>query len=123
MLIAFAGVAAFMIVSYGLFGLFAILALFVNLVLITAAMSIMQSTLTLPGIAGIVLTMGMSVDANVLINERIRDELRSGKSSILGHRDGVFARLHHHHRHQHDRAAGRASSCSGSAPGRCAASP
>ncbi|WP_088343716.1 MULTISPECIES: protein translocase subunit SecD [Rhodomicrobium] len=81
-LIGFAGVSAFMIAGYGLFGLFAIIALFVNIVLITAAMSILQSTLTLPGIAGIVLTMGMSVDANVLINERIRDELRSGKSAI-----------------------------------------
>jgi len=82
-LIGFAAVAAFMILGYGLFGLFSITALFINLVLITAAMSLMQATLTLPGIAGIVLTMGMSVDANVLINERLRDELRSGKSAIL----------------------------------------
>lgn len=92
-LIGFAGVSAFMIAGYGLFGLFAILALFVNLVLVTAAMSILQSTLTLPGIAGIVLTMGMSVDANVLINERIRDEVRSGKSAILAI-ETAFARAY-----------------------------
>jgi preprotein translocase subunit SecD len=81
-LIGFGAVMAFMVMSYGLFGFFAMTALFINLVLITAAMSLMQSTLTLPGMAGIVLTMGMSVDANVLINERLRDELRSGKSAI-----------------------------------------
>ena len=82
-LIGFAAVMAFMVMSYGLFGVFAMVALFVNLVLITAAMSLMQATLTLPGMAGIVLTMGMSVDANVLINERLRDEIRSGKSPII----------------------------------------
>ena len=65
-----------MTLGYGLFGLFAIIALVVNLAFIIAALSLLQATLTLPGIAGIVLTMGMSVDANVLINERIRDELR-----------------------------------------------
>jgi protein-export membrane protein SecD len=82
-LIGFAAVLAFFTLSYGLFGLFAMVALFINLVLITAVMSLMQATLTLPGMAGIVLTMGMSVDANVLINERLRDELRSGKSPII----------------------------------------
>jgi preprotein translocase subunit SecD len=82
-LIGFGAVMAFMVMSYGLFGFFAMAALFINLVLITAAMSLMQSTLTLPGMAGIVLTMGMSVDANVLINERLRDELRVGKSAIV----------------------------------------
>ena len=75
-----------MVVSYGLFGFFAMAALLINLLLITAVMSLIQSTLTLPGMAGIVLTMGMSVDANVLINERLRDELRSGKSPILAMR-------------------------------------
>ena len=82
-MIGFGAVLIFMVVSYGLFGLFAMLALLINLLLITAVMSLIQSTLTLPGMAGIVLTMGMSVDANVLINERLRDELRSGKSPIL----------------------------------------
>ena len=81
-LIGFGAVLVFMVVSYGLFGFFAMLALLINLLLITAVMSLIQSTLTLPGMAGIVLTMGMSVDANVLINERLRDELRSGKSAI-----------------------------------------
>lgn len=82
-LIGFGAVLVFMVVSYGLFGFFAMAALLINLLLITAVMSLIQSTLTLPGMAGIVLTMGMSVDANVLINERLRDELRSGKSAIL----------------------------------------
>ncbi len=81
-IIGFAGVTIFLVAGYGLFGLFSIMALVVNLAIITAAMSVMGSTLTLPGIAGIVLTMGMSVDANVLINERIREEIRSGKSAI-----------------------------------------
>ncbi|HLT01682.1 MAG TPA: protein translocase subunit SecD [Geminicoccaceae bacterium] len=64
---------------YGLFGVFADIALVVNLVLIIAALSVLQATLTLPGIAGIVLTMGMAVDANVLIFERIREEARVGR--------------------------------------------
>jgi len=82
-LIGFGAVLAFMVLTYGLFGFFAMTALFINLALITGVMSLMQATLTLPGMAGIVLTMGMSVDANVLINERLRDEIRSGKSAIL----------------------------------------
>ena len=64
-----------MVLSYGLFGLFANLSLVMNIILISAALTLLQSTLTLPGIAGIVLTMGMAVDANVLIYERIREEL------------------------------------------------
>jgi preprotein translocase subunit SecD len=76
--VAFAVVALFMIVYYSMFGLFANVALFVNLLLIVAVLSLLQATLTLPGIAGMVLTLGMAVDANVLINERIREELRNG---------------------------------------------
>jgi preprotein translocase subunit SecD len=68
-----------MALYYGLFGVFACIALLVNLVLIVAALSVLQATLTLPGIAGIVLTMGMAVDANVLIFERIREEVRVGR--------------------------------------------
>jgi len=68
-------VILFMAVYYGLFGLMADVALIANLVLIVAALSVLQATLTLPGIAGIVLTIGMAVDANVLIFERIREEL------------------------------------------------
>lgn len=72
-------VIIYMIASYGLFGVFANGALLVNIILILGALSALQATLTLPGIAGIVLTMGMAVDANVLIFERIREELRAGR--------------------------------------------
>lgn len=75
-------VIGFMFGAYGLFGLFANVALLLNIVMLIASLSILQATLTLPGIAGIVLTMGMAVDANVLIFERIREELRSGKSPL-----------------------------------------
>jgi SecD/SecF fusion protein len=84
-------VVTFMVVAYGLFGLFADISLVLNIVLIVGALSLLGSTLTLPGIAGIVLTIGMSVDANVLIYERIREELRSGKS-ILAAIDAGFKR-------------------------------
>jgi len=73
-------VVVFMVLAYGLFGAMASVALMVNLILLMAALSILQATLTLPGIAGIVLTIGMAVDANVLIFERIREEIRAGKS-------------------------------------------
>ncbi len=69
-----------MVLCYGLFGIFSVLALFMNIVLLLAILALFQSTLTLPGIAGIVLTMGMAVDANVLIFERMREEVRLGKS-------------------------------------------
>jgi len=72
-------VLAYMLVSYGLFGLFADIAVVVNLTLTIAALSLLQATLTLPGIAGLLLSVGMSVDANILINERIREELKNGK--------------------------------------------
>jgi preprotein translocase subunit SecD len=73
-------VMVFMVVYYKVFGLFANAALVANLVLIMAILSLLQATLTLPGIAGIVLTVGMAVDANVLIYERIREELRLGST-------------------------------------------
>lgn len=73
-------IVCFMLIAYGMFGIFANIALLMNLVIIMAALSLMQATLTLPGIAGIVLTMGMAVDANVLIFERMRDEMRAGRS-------------------------------------------
>ncbi len=75
-------VVVFMIAAYGLFGIFADIALFVNIFLILGVLSWLGATLTLPGIAGIVLTIGMAVDANVLIYERIREEQRAGKSAI-----------------------------------------
>jgi protein-export membrane protein SecD len=79
-LMGLALVMIFMLAGYGLFGLFANIALIINIALIFAVLSLMGATLTLPGIAGIVLTIGIAVDANVLINERIREEIRSGKS-------------------------------------------
>lgn len=75
-------VALFMVLRYGLFGLFADIALTLNVVLLLAALTLFGATLTLPGIAGIVLTMGMAVDANVLIFERIREEQRNGRSML-----------------------------------------
>lgn len=75
-------VAVYMILSYGIFGVFANLALAVNITLLVAALSTIGATLTLPGIAGIVLTMGVAVDSNVLIFERIREELRDGKGAV-----------------------------------------
>ncbi len=81
-LIGTVAVAGFMLFAYGLFGLFAVIAVMINLTLIVAVMTVLGSTLTLPGIAGLVLTVGMAVDANVLIYERIREELRSGKTPI-----------------------------------------
>ncbi|MBJ6370681.1 protein translocase subunit SecD [Sedimentitalea arenosa] len=77
--IAFAGVLVFMALSYGLFGLFANVALILNIALIFGLLSLIGATLTLPGIAGIVLTVGMAVDANVLVFERIREELKTSR--------------------------------------------
>jgi len=71
-----------MVLLYGLFGLFANVALVFNAILLIGCLSIFSATLTLPGIAGIVLTLGMAVDANVLVYERIREELRSGRSPV-----------------------------------------
>jgi len=78
--VGFLCIIAFMLLYYRFFGLAANLALFLNLVFLVAIMSLIGATLTLPGIAGILLTLGMSVDANVLIFERIREELRRGAS-------------------------------------------
>ncbi|MEP5632649.1 MAG: protein translocase subunit SecD [Tateyamaria sp.] len=78
-LVAFAAVLVFMFLSYGLFGVFANIALVINVGLIFGLLSLVGATLTLPGIAGIVLTVGMAVDANVLIFERIREELKSAR--------------------------------------------
>jgi len=79
-LVAMVAVVLFMWASYGLFGLFANVALAINMALIFGALSVLGGTLTLPGIAGLVLTIGMAVDANVLVFERIREELRDNKS-------------------------------------------
>jgi preprotein translocase subunit SecD len=76
----FAAVSVFMILYYMLFGVFSTVALSVNLLLLVAVLSMLQATLTLPGIAAIALTLGMAIDSNVLINERVREELRNGAS-------------------------------------------
>jgi preprotein translocase subunit SecD len=76
----FGAIAVFMVLYYMLFGVFSVLALGINLLLLVAVLSMLQATLTLPGIAAIALVLGMAIDANVLINERIREELRAGAS-------------------------------------------
>jgi preprotein translocase subunit SecD len=87
-LLGLAAVLVFMAFYYWLFGLIADLALFFNLVLLLAVMSAIGVTLTMPGIAGIVLTLGMAIDANVLICERIREELRNGSTPLAAIRAG-----------------------------------
>jgi preprotein translocase subunit SecD len=77
----FAAIAVFMIIYYVMFGGISVVALGINLLLLLAILSMLQATLTLPGLAAIALTLGMAIDANVLINERIREELRSGNSA------------------------------------------
>ncbi|HEV2212956.1 MAG TPA: protein translocase subunit SecD, partial [Gammaproteobacteria bacterium] len=89
--LGFALVVVFMGFYYKLFGVIADLAVFMNLVLTVALLSLIQATLTLPGIAGIVLTLGMGVDANVLINERIREEVRNGNTP----QSAIFAGYKH----------------------------
>ena len=79
-LYGFAAIAVFMVIYYRLFGFFSALALSVNVLLLVAVLSTLQATLTLPGIAAIALALGMAIDSNVLINERIREELRNGNS-------------------------------------------
>ena len=81
--VATVGVVAYMIASYGLFGVFASIAVLTNVVMILGIMSVMGATLTLPGIAGIVLTVGTAVDANVIIFERIREELRRHSNVVM----------------------------------------
>ncbi|MBB5518340.1 protein translocase subunit SecD [Amphiplicatus metriothermophilus] len=82
LVIGFLAVIIYMVATYGRFGVYADMALLANVVLIAGALSLFGSTLTLPGIAGIVLTVGMAVDANVLIFERIREELVAGKGPV-----------------------------------------
>jgi protein-export membrane protein SecD len=88
LLAGFLFVIAFMAFFYGLFGWFANLCLIVNLVLLLALMSLLEATLTLPGMAGILLTLGMAVDANILINERIREEQKRGRPPLAALENG-----------------------------------
>ena len=78
-----------MAVFYGLFGWFANIALLMNLVLMLGILSVMGATLTLPGMAGILLTLGMAVDANVLINERVREEVKNGRKPLAALEAGL----------------------------------
>ena len=87
-LFGFAAIALFMCVYYQFFGIVSTLALGFNLLLLLAVLSMLQATLSLPGIAAIALTLGMAIDSNVLINERIREELRSGKSPQVAINEG-----------------------------------
>jgi preprotein translocase subunit SecD len=82
LIIGAALIFAFIILAYGLFGVFAALALIVNVLMMFGALSMTQATLTLPGIAGLILTMAVAVDANVLIYERMRDEANSGRAAM-----------------------------------------
>jgi preprotein translocase subunit SecD len=86
--VGFALIAAFMIVYYMLFGVVSVISLAINLLLLVALLSMLQATLTLPGIAAIALTLGMAIDANVLINERIREELRNGTTPQAAIKEG-----------------------------------
>ena len=79
MVVAFAGIIGFMVFIYGFFGMVASIALIMNVVLTVALLGLLGATLTMPGIAGLVLGLGMAVDANVLIYERIREELRTAR--------------------------------------------
>jgi preprotein translocase subunit SecD len=94
--IGFIAIAVFMIMYYLMFGTVSVLALGANLLLLVALLSMLQATLTLPGMAGIALTLGMAIDANVLINERIREELRNGvppQTAIHAGYDNAFATI------------------------------
>ena len=115
-------VVVFMIVTYGLFGLFASIAVGVNVGMIFGVLSLLNATLTLPGIIGIVLTIGIAVDSNVLIYERIREEVRTGRSPSPPSTPGSRARSR-----PFSIPTSPPSSpprcCSSSAPDRCAALP
>ena len=87
-LYGFIAIAVFMVLYYVLFGVFSTIALAANVLMLIALLSLLQATLTLPGIAAIALTLGMAIDANVLINERIREELRNGVSPQMAISEG-----------------------------------
>ena len=93
LIVGFFAVIIFMILKYGLFGIFADFAIIFNLLIIISVLSLIEGTLTMPGIAGIVLTVGMAVDANVLVFERIKEELLSGRSPLnsidLGYKQAI----------------------------------
>lgn len=86
--VGFIMVVAFMVLFYGRFGWYADFALLANLVLMVAILSLFEATLTLPGMAGMLLTLGMAVDANILINERIREEIARGRTPLAAMQTG-----------------------------------
>jgi preprotein translocase subunit SecD len=88
-----AAIIVFIILAYGLFGVFAAFALVINVLLIVGLMSMTQATLTFPGIAGLILTLAVAVDANVLIYERIRDEAHAGRVPIMALEHGYSRAL------------------------------
>ncbi len=114
----------FIILAYGLFGVFAALALVVNVLLILGIMSMTQATLTFPGIAGLILTLAVAVDANVLIYERMRDEAQAGRSPMSAAWSTGFRRALVSIMDANITSADlRRRSCSSSAPARSGASP
>ena len=86
-------IIVFIILAYGLFGVFAAIALIVNVLLIVGTMSAFQATLTFPGIAGLILTLAVAVDANVLIYERVRDEAHAGRAPLMALEHGFSRAL------------------------------
>ena len=86
-------IIVFIVLAYGLFGVFAAIALIVNVLLIIGIMSLFQFTMTLPGIAGLILTLAVAVDANVLIYERVRDEAHAGRAPIMALEHGYSRAL------------------------------
>ena len=97
-------VCLYMAGAYGLFGVFADIAVIFNLIITIAALSLIQATLTLPGIAGLLLSVGMSVDANILVNERIREETKLRPIAVCCAGSGIQARLLDHSRCQPNNA-------------------
>jgi len=118
--VGFILVIGFMATFYGLFGLFANVCLVVNLILMLGIMSVLQATLTLPGMAGILLTLGMAVDANILINERIREEQRLGRPPLSALEHG-FKELTIRSSIPTSRHSWPTSCCSSSVPAQCGA--
>ena len=116
-------VIIFMLATYGLFGLFANIAVAINVAMIFGVLSMLDATLTLPGIAGIVLTVGIAVDSNVLIYERIREEVRARPHADQRHRRRLLAARSPPFSIPTSPPSSPPRCCSTSAPGRCAASP
>ena len=116
-------VAVFMVVTYGLFGVFATIAVAINVGMIFGILSLLNATLTLPGIIGIVLTIGIAVDSNVLIYERIREEVRTGRTPDHRHRCRFHAGRWRPFSIRTSPPSSPPRYCSSSAPVRCAALP